>query len=344
MSFAIGDTIGDYRVTGQLGRGGMGAVYKVQHLISDRVEAMKVVLPDTGAMDLDERFMREIRVQASLNHPGIAHLHNAMRHSNQLLMIMELIEGESLRDLVASGPLPVPMAVDYAAQVLDALDFAHRAGIVHRDIKPSNIIVTPQRRTKLLDFGLASMPRDRRITQTGLAVGSISYMSPEQVRGGAVDGRSDIYSFGVTFYEMLTGRLPIQGDSTASVLLGHLERVPVAPSFVNPAIPEPLSGAILRALEKDPSRRFQTAGEFRAALYEAPTRTISNSQRATFAWDAAVLDRITRELAHHIGPIARILVSRASAETTDYRDLCRRLAEEVPQSARAKFLSSLSAN
>jgi serine/threonine protein kinase len=174
MHFQIGERVGDYEVVQVLGAGGMGKVYKVRNTISDRMEALKVLLPDlVGNPDLADRFLREIKVQASLNHPNIASLHTALRHGNQLLMLMEFVEGVSVEKILDSGPLPVADAVTYTIQVLEALGYAHSRGIVHRDIKPPNIMVTPGGVVKLMDFGIAQMRTEKKLTQTGHTLGSL---------------------------------------------------------------------------------------------------------------------------------------------------------------------------
>ena len=215
MNYDIGSRVGDYEVLEVLGAGGMGRVYKVRNVISDRVEAMKVLLPDLqGDAELADRFMREIKVQASLDHPNIAALHTALRLDNQLLMLMEYVEGVTIEAVLRSGRIPIDKAIDYTAQVLSALSYAHAHGVVHRDLKPANMIVTPSGVVKLMDFGIAKMAADRKLTQTGRTVGSLYYMSPEQIKGAAdLDPRSDLYSLGISLYEMVTGARPFQGDS-----------------------------------------------------------------------------------------------------------------------------------
>src|SRR5215471_9713361 len=199
----IGERIGDYEIVEVLGAGGMGQVYKVRNVLSERIEAMKVLLPNLeGDADLAERFLREIKVQAALDHPNIAKLHTALRASNQLLMVMEFVEGTSVEKLLEHGALPVRDAAGFAVQVLDALAYAHSRGVVHRDIKPANIMRTPAGVVKLMDFGIARMKADRKLTQTGRTVGSLYYMSPEQIKGAEPDPRSDLYSLGITLYEM----------------------------------------------------------------------------------------------------------------------------------------------
>ena len=268
MNYEIGSRVGDYEVLEVLGAGGMGRVYKVRNVISDRVEAMKVLLPNLeGDADLADRFMREIKVQASLDHPNIAALHTALRLDNQLLMLMEYLEGVTIDVVLRSGRIPIDKAIDYSVQVLSALSYAHAHGVVHRDLKPANMILTPSGVVKLMDFGIARMVADRKLTQTGGTVGSIYYMSPEQIKGGvAVDARSDLYSLGISLYEMATGARPFKGDSEYSIMAAHLETTPPPPIEVDPNLPPALSEIILMSLEKDPAQRFQTADAFRAAL------------------------------------------------------------------------------
>ena len=267
MSFKIGDKLGDYEIIGILGAGGMGRVYKVRNQISDRVDAMKVLLPDlANAPELADRFLREIKVLASLNHPNIAGLHTAFRLENQLLMIMEFVEGTTLEEKLKAGPFPVPDAIDYASQVLSALGYAHAQGVIHRDIKPANIMLTPQNIIKLMDFGIAKSATDRKLTMTGTTMGSLYYMPPEQVQGLALDLRSDLYSFGVTLYEMVTGSRPFKGQSDYDLMVSHLQKIPAPPIEIQPELPKALNDIIMTALEKDPAQRFQSAEAFRFAL------------------------------------------------------------------------------
>ena len=268
MNLEIGATVGDYQVVGILGAGGMGKVYKVRNVISDRVEAMKVLLPDlVNQPDLADRFLREIKVQASLEHPNIAALHTAVRVDNQLLMLMEFVEGVTLDQKLKDGPLPAADAVDYIMQVLAALDYAHARGVVHRDIKPANMMLTPAGVMKLMDFGIARSSADHKLTQTGTTVGSLYYMSPEQIQGvAAPDARSDLYSVGVSLYELVTGKRPFDGDSQFAIMSAHLAGTPVPPVKVDPRLPQLLNDVILMSVAKDPGARFQTAGAVRNAL------------------------------------------------------------------------------
>jgi serine/threonine-protein kinase len=268
MDYEIGSRTGDYKILDVLGAGGMGKVYKVQNVISDRIEAMKVLLPNLeGDPELADRFIREIKVQASLDHPNIASLHTALRLDNQLMMLMEYVEGVTLEHMLKSGPIPINRAVDYVAQVLSALAYAHAHGVVHRDIKPANMILTPKGTIKLMDFGIAKLTADRKLTQTGATVGSLFYMSPEQIKGATdLDARSDLYSLGVALYEIVTGARPFQGDSEYSIMSAHLEKTPVPLLQIDPSLPPALNAVVLMSIEKDPAKRFQSADAFRNAL------------------------------------------------------------------------------
>src|SRR6185295_11531497 len=223
MSEEVNQKIGDYQILNELGSGGMGRVYKVRNVITDRVEAMKVLLPDlAGRQELAARFQREIKVLASLNHPNIAQLRTALVLDNQLVMIMEYVEGRTLADRLDSGPVPVKDAVNYIDQVLNALSYAHQHHVIHRDIKPANMMLTPQGVVKLMDFGIARSGDERSLTMTGTTLGSLNYMSPEQVKGEATDARSDLYSVGVSLYELVTGRRPFQAGSDYSIMAAHI--------------------------------------------------------------------------------------------------------------------------
>ncbi len=280
MSYQPGDRIGDYEVMAVLGAGGMGKVYKVRNLISDRVEAMKVLLPNLAENpELGERFIREIKLQATLSHPNIAALHTALHFENQLLMLMEFVDGITLEELVRGGPLRLDEAIHYIAQVCDALAYAHSKGIIHRDLKPSNMMLTPDGAVKLLDLGIAKFAQDRSMTKTGFLVGSLPYISPEQIEGlPDIDVRTDIYSLGITLYQLVTGRVPFEADSEYSLMRKHLQETPVPPVQVMPDVPQGLSDIILTAIEKDRGRRFQSAAAMGAAL-----RSLASSLGVTTA-------------------------------------------------------------
>jgi eukaryotic-like serine/threonine-protein kinase len=368
VALFVGQTVGDYRVTGVIGEGGMGTVYKVRHLISDRIEAIKIILPDVKEMPgLADRFMREIKVQARLSHPNIASLHNVVRFEDQFLMVMEYVDGLTLHARLRQGRLTTDESVTISVQILSALAYAHGLGVIHRDIKPANIMFTCGGSVKLMDFGIARSLTDQHLTSVGAAVGSLYYMSPEQVRGAEVDGRSDLYSVGVVLYEMLTGVRPIEGEGSWGVMNGHLHQLPQPPIALNPRVPPELSLSILRALEKNPANRFRDAAEFsdilqgicnrstseRAEIPEpvelrTPTHTPSplstpspTSTPTPFYFEPAGMERLTRELANYVGPMARVLVNRAARKAHGWRQLYDALALEIEEPAeRKRFLAS----
>ncbi|HXC46954.1 MAG TPA: protein kinase [Candidatus Sulfotelmatobacter sp.] len=284
--FTVGQSVGDYEVLSILGLGGMGKVYKVRNVISDRVEAMKVLLPDLNShQSLADRFLREIRLLASLNHPNIAALRTALTYENQLVMIMEFVEGETLANRIARAPISTAEAVNYSEQILSALSYAHKHNIIHRDIKPANMMLTPQGVVKLMDFGIARSGTDGSLTSTGTTLGSLNYMPPEQVRGESADARSDLYSFGISLYELLTGKLPFQGDSQYSLMTAQLNQQPASPISLRADVPPALNEIILMAMAKEPADRFQSADAFCNALKSVPVSALP-SQGTTFAQTA----------------------------------------------------------
>jgi serine/threonine-protein kinase len=274
--------IGDYEVLEELGRGGMGRVFRARNVISDRIEAMKVLLPDlVGRQDLAARFLREIKVLATLSHPHIAGLRTALTADNQLIMIMEFVEGQPLANRLTQGPLMASEAINYIDQVLDALSYAHAQGVIHRDIKPANMMVTPQGVLKLTDFGIARSANDQTLTATGTTTGSLSYMSPEQVNGEPTDPRSDLYSVGVSLYEMVTGLKPFRADSDFGIMRAHIEMRPRPPIELAPGLPTGLNDVILKAIAKNPVDRFQSADEFRTALRRVSAAAVAPAVAAS---------------------------------------------------------------
>jgi serine/threonine-protein kinase len=312
----IGDRIGDYEIVELLGAGGMGQVYKVRHVISERIEAMKIVLPNSGGDEEPaQRFLREIKVQARLDHPNIARLHTAQMVGNQLVLVMEYVEGSSLEKLLNQGTLRLQQSVNYIGQVLDGLAYAHSLGVIHRDIKPGNIMRTSAGMVKLTDFGIARVKGDQRLTQAGCGVGSLYYVSPEQMSGSDPDPRSDLYSLGITLYEMVTGRRPFTGTDQ-SVQAAHLHQTPYAPIDIVPGIPADLNDIILRAIEKNPAARFQNAEEFHTALqktfYTPPYQPSSRRRLYMAAGSVATLV----VLAAAMSEVPKRLTSRASGAAT----------------------------
>ncbi|HEU5340118.1 serine/threonine-protein kinase [Edaphobacter sp.] len=289
MAFEIGQRVGDYEILELLGRGGMGHVYRARNIISDRIEAMKVLLPDLSAeRDLAVRFISEIRTLAAFDHPNIALLHTAFQSDNQLIMVMEYVEGYTLEQRAKQGPLSVADVTGYVSQALSALSYAHARGVIHRDIKPANLMLTPHGVVKLMDFGIAKSNVDINLTRPGTTVGSFYYMSPEQVRGSNVDARSDLYSVGIVLYELLAGRRPFEGDSTYGVLNQQLNDAPRPPIEINPSLPPQLNAIILTALAKDPAGRFQNADAFRNALKAFRTESPVEANAAAAAVAAPV--------------------------------------------------------
>jgi eukaryotic-like serine/threonine-protein kinase len=267
MPEEVGKRIGDYQILNELGSGGMGRVYKVRNVLTDRIEAMKILLPNlSGREDIAARFLREIKLMANLNHPNIAALRTAFTADNQLVMIMEFVEGTDLAARLEHGPIPPADAMNYIQQVLSALSYAHQQHVIHRDIKPSNMMLTPQRVVKLMDFGIARAGEERSITMTGTTLGSLGYMSPEQVKGEPTDARSDLYSVGVSLYEMVTGQRPFQASSDYSIMAAHVKETPKPPVELHPGLPAAMNEIIIMSIAKDPAQRFQTADAFRNAL------------------------------------------------------------------------------
>jgi serine/threonine protein kinase len=271
MSDETTKRIGDYEILKELGAGGMGKVYQVRNVITDRIEAMKVLLPDLASTpDLAARFLREVKLTASLDHPNICALRTAFSNDNRLYMVMEYVEGTTMATKLDMGPLSVNEAVKYIGQVLSAVSYAHQRHIIHRDIKPANMMLTTQGVIKLMDFGIARSGDERGLTMTGTTLGSIGYMSPEQVRGDPVDARSDLYSVGIVLYEFVTGRRPFLANSEYSIMAAHLNQAPKPPLELNPGLPAALNEIILMAIAKDPTRRFQAAEAFANALTTVP--------------------------------------------------------------------------
>ncbi len=260
--------IGDYEVMNLLGAGGMGRVYKVRNVITDRIEAMKILLPEiAGKEEVAARFLREIKVLAALNHPNIATLHTALTIENQLVMIMEFVEGQPLSALLAAGPIPPAEALSYMDQILDALSYAHQRHVIHRDIKPANMMLTADATVKLMDFGIARTDDEASaLTAPGSTLGSTNYMSPEQVKGERTDERSDLYSLGISLYELVTASRPFQGDTSYALMAAHVNQQPRPPIELQPGMPVGLNQIILTAIEKNPAQRFQTADAFRNAV------------------------------------------------------------------------------
>ena len=277
----IGEQFQHYRILQQLGAGGMGVVYEAEDTRLGRHVALKFLPQNVGlSADAVDRFEREARIASSLNHQNICTIYDIGVHEARRFIVMELLEGESLRSRINGTPLPLELLLDASYQIADALDAAHAKGIVHRDIKPANVFITRRGQAKLLDFGVAKLGGERHahdpvdetrmsddsLTTPGVAIGSVNYMSPEQARGEELDGRTDLFSLGLLMYEMATGRQAFGGQTTAVVFDAILNRQPPDPRLTNPALPEELHRVILRLLEKDRRLRFQTAADVVAEL------------------------------------------------------------------------------
>lgn len=287
----IGRVVGNYRIAEKIGEGGMGAVYRAVDLMLEREVALKAIRPELSREpQIVERFRAEARTLARVSHPAIANVYAFFYEGEELFLALELVRGRTLSKVIETGgAIPWQRAVQLLATAMEGIEQAHRCGIVHRDLKPDNLMLTEAGTLKVMDFGIARVLGSGHLTRTGLLVGTLRYMSPEQIRGEEVDGRADVYALGAVLYEMLTGRTPFEGTSDWAILRAQIEEIPRPPGEQVPLLPWWLDRAVLKALAKQPAERFQTVEEMRLCLVRQ-AETMPSVRPALSADAAAIAD------------------------------------------------------
>ena len=280
------EQIDNYKIVKKIGEGGMGEVYKGVDVMLEREVAIKLLKPElSNRDDIVQRFRSEAIALGRLNHPSIAAVYNFGRFNTQFYMALEFVNGETLDDVIKkNGALAWQTALHYAIAILQGLEHAHRFHIIHRDIKPSNIIITEQNTVKILDFGIARILEKARQTKSGNLIGTLEYVSPEQIRGQETDARSDIYSVGVVLYEMLTGHIPFEKNTEYDLIKSQIEEKPKPPRSFSQAIPPQIEQLVLKALEKKPERRFASANDFADALQKLVEHPPIARKQTSFGW------------------------------------------------------------
>jgi serine/threonine-protein kinase len=351
--------IGKYRITRPLGKGAMGMVYEGFDPVIERKVAIKTILAEyLDAADMEEaiaRFKREAQAGGRLQHPGIVGVYEYGGDDAMAFIVMEYVEGEELKRMLTGGKrFELIEIFEIMKQLLGALDYSHKQGVVHRDIKPANLMVMPGPKVKVMDFGIARLASSS-LTQVGTVVGTPTHMSPEQLMGLPADGRADLWGCGVILYELLTGVSPFLAETPATVMHKVLQTDPPKPSAINAALPGGFDGVIARSLAKKADERFQTAREFQAALLQAlqgkivATTGSAMKQAASAVRKASpvsippeTLAEIERSLSRHVGPLAAVLIRQSQGQAATVEEFFKALVEHVPEGDEQKaFMKKL---